>query len=244
MGQQLHELLKIEKGITAVIGGGGKTTLINSLAEELRHDGKVIICTTTKICPPENVRLICPDDSNSIREALAKAGEPVICVAGSMQNSRKLDMPNTPLDELETMADYILVEADGSKQLPLKAHASHEPVIPKNATQTILVMGVDGIGKSISKACHRPELYVQKLAEFDYTKCSKDFDVEKLVNTSETVVTPEIAMKVIKAENFGTRIYINKVEHENEWKVVAEMAAETELPVVAGSLWKGEYRCL
>lgn len=36
---------------------------------------------------------------------------------------------------LADAADYVIVEADGSKRLPLKAHASHEPVIPENTRQ-------------------------------------------------------------------------------------------------------------
>ena len=57
------------------------------------------------------------------------------------------------------MADYIFAEADGSKHLPLKAHAAHEPVIPPEANQTILVLGASGFGKPIAAAAHRPALY-------------------------------------------------------------------------------------
>lgn len=51
-----------------------------------------------------------------------------------------------------TLADYTLVEADGSKGLPLKAHAPHEPVIPPQSNQTILVLGAEGLGRTVAQA--------------------------------------------------------------------------------------------
>ena len=45
------EALGIVPGITAIIGGGGKTSLMNRLAAELSAAGsRVIICTSTHIC--------------------------------------------------------------------------------------------------------------------------------------------------------------------------------------------------
>lgn len=44
------EALGIVPGITAIIGGGGKTSLMNRLAAELSAAGsRVIICTSTHI---------------------------------------------------------------------------------------------------------------------------------------------------------------------------------------------------
>lgn len=48
---ELRELLEIGPGLTALIGGGGKTTLMYHLASELRQQGTVLVCTTTKIWP-------------------------------------------------------------------------------------------------------------------------------------------------------------------------------------------------
>ena len=48
----LSERLGIRPGVTAVIGGGGKTTLLRTLGTELAADGaRVLLCTTTKIFP-------------------------------------------------------------------------------------------------------------------------------------------------------------------------------------------------
>ena len=49
----------------------------------------------------------------------------------------------------------MLVEADGSKHLPLKAHLAHEPVIPAETGQRILVVGVMGFDRPIGETAHR-----------------------------------------------------------------------------------------
>ena len=45
----LSEALQIRPGVTAIIGGGGKTTLMERLAHELSGKARVIVCTTTHI---------------------------------------------------------------------------------------------------------------------------------------------------------------------------------------------------
>ena len=49
----ISALLEVEKGVTALIGGGGKTTLMYTLAEELRRRGTVLVTTSTHIQRPE-----------------------------------------------------------------------------------------------------------------------------------------------------------------------------------------------
>lgn len=46
---KLQKALEIQPGVTAIIGGGGKTTLMECLAEELSAQARVIVCTTTHI---------------------------------------------------------------------------------------------------------------------------------------------------------------------------------------------------
>jgi probable selenium-dependent hydroxylase accessory protein YqeC len=44
------------------------------------------------------------------------------------------------------VAEYVLVEADGSAGRPLKAHLAHEPVLSSCADLVIVVVGLRGIG--------------------------------------------------------------------------------------------------
>ena len=42
-------LLGVRPGMTALIGAGGKTTLLRRLGEELAEGHRVLLCTTTKM---------------------------------------------------------------------------------------------------------------------------------------------------------------------------------------------------
>ncbi|MBQ1619478.1 MAG: putative selenium-dependent hydroxylase accessory protein YqeC, partial [Oscillospiraceae bacterium] len=116
---------------------------------------------------------------------------------------------------------------DGAHRLPLKAHAAHEPVIPDGTQRSVLVLGADGFGKPIRETCHRPELYAS------------------LAGVSpDEIVTPQLAARVIRAEGWGDRVLVNKVESQETYLAAQELSRELTLPVVAGSLHKGVYTCL
>ena len=214
----------VGRGVTAIIGGGGKTTLMETLAGELSKKGKVIITTTTHICRPKQYETLLDADEAAVSAALERSG--IVCVA-SRAESGKLCAPWLSMGTLAQLADFVLVEADGAKRLPLKAHASHEPVIPEEAQRVIMVIGIDGVGKTIRETCHRSALYAQ-LAGVD----------------EETVVTPQLAARVVNAEGYGDRVYINKVESAADYEAAQAMANEFSCPVIAGSLHQGVYVCL
>ena len=117
---ELWELLEIPAGVTAVIGGGGKTSLLRALGRELSRQHRVVLCTTTKIYPFPD--LPC---ARTAAELNALAGEPLICT-GTDAPGGKLTVPPVSLTELARIYDYVLVEADGSAGRPMKAHAAHE----------------------------------------------------------------------------------------------------------------------
>lgn len=217
-------LLNIRPGVTAIIGGGGKTTLLYALGEELSKVGRVILTTTTHIFVPTHCPVLTDARVEGIQEALTRM--PLLCV-GTPSKEGKLSSPLLPIEALSTLADYVLVEADGSKGLPLKAHAPYEPVIPCCANNSILVVGIDGLGQPIEKVCHRSNLYAT-LAE----------------GSENGIVTSEVEARVIIREGFGDRVYINKVETEAHWQAAQTLAELLPCPVVAGSLHRREYRCL
>lgn len=219
---QLYERLGVPCGVTAVIGSGGKTTLLCTLSREL--PGTVILTTTTHILPFEGVPLLTAPTEDEVRAALARSR--VLCL-GTPAPEGKLTAPSLPFSLLEQLADYVLVEADGSRRLPLKAHAPHEPVIPANAQRVVLVVGADGFGKPIRDVCHRSERYAA------------------LCGVSENaLVTPELEAALILAEGLGDRVYINKVETAEDYDRAAALANRLTCPVTAGSLHKGVYLCL
>ena len=221
---RISQLLNIKPGITALIGGGGKTTLMYKLANELSNLGTVIICTSAKIYEPKEFCVLTDTSNKRIADALKK--HRVLCV-GTRTAQGKLGAPEISFNALKNIADYVIVEADGAHMLPLKAHAEYEPVIPQGSNLTVLVIGADGFGKTVSQISHRPELYA-KIAGVD----------------TQAAVTPQIVQKVIKSEGFGNFLYINKVENEKALASARALANMLDMPALAGSLIKEEYICL
>ncbi len=213
-------MLGIEKGVTAIIGGGGKTTLLYTLAKELRSKGRVIICTSTRILVPERAVAVA-SDKDGIMEALSASG--FVC-AGTPAEKGKLKAALPSFSELAAMSDYVLVEADGARGLPLKAHAAHEPVIPENTGRVILVVGADGLGRPVREVCHRPEIWS---------------GLSGIPIDRET--SPEGESRVIAAEGLGDVVYINKTEKEREAFLAERLAAKLSRRVVLGSLRQGVY---
>lgn len=212
------EILAVKPGITAVIGSGGKTTLLRTLGDELAKTGdSVLLCTTTKIFPFEGIPCITSFHEITLKKALEQSR--LIC-AGTPLESGKLTAPPMPFGELAAQFKFVLVEADGSAHLPLKAHAPHEPVIPPEAIEVICVVGASGLGKPILEAAHRAARYAA------------------LAKTSEeTAVTPEIAAAVLKAEHLGHRVLVNQAELVPDGaKKLASLLGST---AVAGSLTTG-----
>ena len=219
----ISALLAVEKGVTALIGGGGKTTLMYTLAEELRRRGTVIVTTSTHIQRPEQYPVLTAADD--VAAALAEHG--AVCVAGETAEG-KLRAPALSFEVLAALADFVLVEADGSRRLPLKAHAPHEPVIPPNARRTVYVVGADGFGHPIRQVCHRPERYAALCGAAE-----------------DNIVTPALEARVLHAEGYDTGwVFINKVETPEDWRSAEALAALLPGRVLAGSLRERVYRGL
>ena len=221
---KISQILGIRPGVTALLGGGGKTTLMYKLARELSAVGTVIVCTSTKILDPDDLPVLTGYSKDDIVSALRN--NKIIC-AGTKAGNGKLAAPEIGFEELKTLAKYIIVEADGANRLPAKAHADHEPVIPECTDKTVLVLGADAFGRPIAEICHRPEIFA-KLAGVDI----------------RSAVTPAIVSRVIAGEGLGDRLYINKVEDEQAAVYARELADTLRMPVTAGSLKKEEYICL
>ena len=217
--ERLCDVLEVRRGVTAVIGGGGKTSLLYRLASELRERGMVLVATTTRILPPAHLPV--RHDREGTLRALRANG---IACAGTPAEGGKLAEPS--FADWMTLADYTLVEADGSKGLPLKAHAPHEPVIPENAKQVIAVVGLSGFGRQICDAAHRPERYAQLAGA-----------------AVSDIAAPIHAARVLNAEALHTRILLNQADSPKRIAAGQALAALLPGPVLLASLQKGEILC-
>lgn len=140
--------------IIAVVGSGGKTTLIKKMAARYRNEGKtVLVTTTTRMFIEEDTLLT--DDAIAIAQALKETG---YVMAGVPDGQKIKALSPKTFDAVCACADVVLVEADGSKCLPLKYPNAAEPVIPENVDEIMVVCGLNAIGQKAKDVCHRLEL--------------------------------------------------------------------------------------
>lgn len=244
----LSEALGIKKGVNAVIGSGGKSSLLKSLSLELSQKGSVLLTTSTHILPFSHCENICFSDENvsisdenisilnenalisdenvsTLKEKILLPGEdihseeealknskvllqrkvlslwnkskrPILCL-GTLEKNGKLSPFPMPFSNLEQMADYVLVEADGSKRLPGKAHGRNEPEIPKESQRTVLVFGASALHKPISEVIHRVDIF-------------QNFFTPSL--TPDTLLTKELLLQAFRKENLGDCLFVNQLD--------------------------------
>jgi probable selenium-dependent hydroxylase accessory protein YqeC len=154
--------------LVAIIGAGGKTTTMYTLASDLAQSGKrVITTTTTQIFypePDETDLLIVAPETDVLLKTIGEAWQQYhrVTVAGTVLRKEKLAglQPEQPFELLvKSGADAVIVEADGARHRMIKAPAEHEPVIPLQTNVALLLMSAEAINQPLSdKIAHRPEL--------------------------------------------------------------------------------------
>lgn len=171
----LMDMLEIDPSrhrLIAVVGAGGKTSLIYELARELRQAGyQVAVTTTTHMC---------------------QEGRYGFTPIGSKKEDGKIKgLARKSPRELLKKYDVVLTEADGSRGLPLKCPSSWEPVIPKGTQLVVGMAGASAIGGTFREKCHRYEIacrYLQHspedlISEEDVMKClTRNFGQKKDVS--------------------------------------------------------------
>ena len=162
--------------IIAVVGSGGKTTLIKKLASRYRSEGKsVLITTTTHMFIEEDTLLT--DDAGTVIRAIKETG---YAMAGVPDGKKFKPLSKETFDAVCACADVVLVEADGSKHVPLKYPNATEPVIPENTDEIIVVCGLNAIGQKAKDVCHRLDLVKACLGTEDNTQITPAH-IQKLV---------------------------------------------------------------
>lgn len=144
----------MNKKIIAVVGAGGKTTYIKKIAKEYLAQGKRVFVTTTTHMMKE-IDTLCTDDADEIIKELQRKK---YVMAGNDCGQKIQALSEKTYDKVCEYADVVLIEADGSKHMPVKFPAEHEPVIPENATHIIVICGLHALGKPLNRVAHRLEL--------------------------------------------------------------------------------------
>lgn len=150
--------------LLALCGGGGKTTLLHALARAAHAEGKrSAVCSSTHILQPEapDIAFLHPCAE---ADCLAVWESGRILATGRVCEQGKITMPDAASwQALTALADFIVCEADGAKNLPLKFPAAYEPVLPAGYTRMIAVAGLSALGQPTDIILHRAELARQTL---------------------------------------------------------------------------------
>jgi molybdenum cofactor cytidylyltransferase len=192
---KFREAFGIEKGdVVALIGAGGKTSLLVGIGYELAEANWRVLATATVPVPAEQLDLM--------PRALPVSAGPQ-AVSQALTESRfvflydrihrgKVYGPNPVfiqqlLDIVDS--DVILVEADRADNLPFKAPHDDEPVIPLGTSLVIPVASFKAVGQPLD------DLHV-------YNPQSM---VEQCGFTKGALVRPSWIAQVVRDENMGMR---------------------------------------
>ncbi len=140
--------------ILALVGGGGKTTLLHALGRH--HGNRAVLTTTTRMGADQHgdAQVVVGCDRRELATALQ--GHRPVLVWGRIDGDKAVGVsPELPATWLD-LVDYVVVEADGARGLPAKAPGRHEPALPEGPTDVLAVIGADALDRVIADQCHRP----------------------------------------------------------------------------------------
>jgi probable selenium-dependent hydroxylase accessory protein YqeC len=145
-----------DRGLISLVGGGGKTTALFALGRRLQ--GTVVLSTTTKM-GSDRTGGFAPLMSPDRRElAAAVARDRVVLCWNGIDGHRALGFAPDVVSGWTGLADHVVIEADGSRRMPFKAPAAHEPVVPRATSTLVACVGAAALGRPIRQVCHRAEL--------------------------------------------------------------------------------------
>ncbi len=150
----------------AFIGAGGKTTAMFQLARQLM--APVIVTATSHLgiwqtkLADHHIIAVTPAAIEELKHGL----DGVVLITGEIEGDRTRPINADLLNWLHQFCGYhsipLLIEADGSRQKPLKAWADHEPPVPSITKQIVHVVGLASIGKPLTNQyVHRPEILAE-----------------------------------------------------------------------------------
>lgn len=163
----LSHALRLDKAAHTTVsftGSGGKTTALFQLARELAKRSAVLVTATSHLgvwqIPLADRHIVTASESYDF------IGKNVFLVTGAVEGERTQPVKNATLNWLRAKSQDLhlplLVEADGSRQKPLKASAAHEPPIPEFTDLVVQVAGLGALGKPLTdEHVHRAEIFSQ-----------------------------------------------------------------------------------
>ena len=197
---------------TALVGAGGKTTAAFQLARQV--EGLAWVTTTAHMGTDQTHFA----DRHFVLESEADFKEKLFCqqkvtlLTGSYTRDERIKSPDDRLLELVHQAAErdnasILIEADGSRSIPLKAPGEHEPPIPAWVTSVIVLVGLSGLSKPLS---NETVFRSERFSELSGLKMGEEITIE---GVSRMLIHPLGGLKNIPAGALKAVLF-NQVDHE------------------------------
>jgi len=161
----------------AFIGSGGKTTALFILAQELLANAKqlgspphILLTATTHLAVEQthfaDHHFIVTTEADLFNSP-DDLPDGILLFTGLIDDdNRTSGLSRSVLETIHTLSQKyhlpLLIEADGSRQRPLKAPGPYEPVVPEWIESVVLVAGLSALGRPLSdKWVHRSEQFSQ-----------------------------------------------------------------------------------
>lgn len=182
-----------ESDTVAWVGAGGKSSLLFYLAKNLFS--KCVISTSTHLALTQKnwaeqfSEITSLNQLKELRLNNYPGTHLITEIELNSEPGKLLGLRNEFMDVLINKCKNdsipLFIEADGSKNRPIKAPATHEPAIPLNVNKVCVVAGLSAIGKPInSNFVHRPELVAKILHKSPSEKLNLD-DFYLLITSEE-----------------------------------------------------------
>ena len=142
-----------QRELVALVGGGGKSTLLFQLARSLNR--RTIVTTTTKM-GERQTGMLDVIEAPFTRPLELRSGMSPVFVRAGVKDGKSIGVRPSVCDTWfsdHSLCDVVLVEADGAHHRPFKAPANFEPVLPDQTTTVLAVIGAESGGHGPEVGC-------------------------------------------------------------------------------------------
>lgn len=139
----------------SIVGAGGKTTALRTLARALAPR-RILVTTTTHMFPiqPPDCRASLIDPApDELLQQLTLPG--AVCAGRQAEGGKLCALSPDLLTQAAAAADIVLCEADGAHRLPLKLHRADEPMLAPQTDLCVIIAGLSALGQPVQDVVHR-----------------------------------------------------------------------------------------
>lgn len=237
---KLKDIFSIKKNnIITLTGAGGKTSCLYRLGHELKNF-RTLLTTTTKIAYPLSEFYDYIYSEKKSLEKESKIGRTV--VYGEIKNKKCTAVNYDSIEILSKKYDYTIIEADGSKGLPLKGYLCHEPCIPYFSHVNISIVTVNGIGQFANSS------NILRFNEFSQMTGICENQIITPYHMAKWISNPKGMFRNSKGKRI---LFWNQIEKSKEEKLVLAVVNLLDVEflkkldkIVVGSIHESKYKIL